>query len=117
MSGPMTQEKAIYFAEKLNKPDFKASSGWLTRFKGRHNISAGVLCGESASVNQEIIEEWTSHVPEILRDYDQENIYNMDKTAIFYRKLPDKTLKQCGNEWKGINKDKRKTNCLVVRQH
>ena len=102
----MIQEKALYFAEKLNKPDFKAYSGWLTRSEICHNISAGVLCDESASVKQEIVMQWTSREPEILRDYDPENIYDMDETAIFYRALPDKTIKQRGDECKGTKKIK-----------
>ena len=37
-------------AKKLGYPEFKASSGWLTRFKERSNLSQHKLCGESADV-------------------------------------------------------------------
>ena len=33
IDGPMLKEKAIDFAKARNKPDFKASDGWLTNWK------------------------------------------------------------------------------------
>ena len=39
ISGPLLCEKAIFFNTRLNgDPNFKASSGWLKKFKGRHGI-------------------------------------------------------------------------------
>lgn len=39
VTGPMIQSKALEVANALNQPDFKASGGWLSRFKSRHFIS------------------------------------------------------------------------------
>ena len=39
VDGPIIQEFATKAAEKLGYPEFKASSGWLTRFKKRNNLS------------------------------------------------------------------------------
>ncbi|XP_043473719.1 tigger transposable element-derived protein 4-like [Leptopilina heterotoma] len=40
VNGPALQEKALIFNEKLNNSTtFKASSGWLNRFKKRYGIS------------------------------------------------------------------------------
>ena len=41
---------ATKVADKLGYADFKASSGSLTRFKERHNLSQHKVCGESADV-------------------------------------------------------------------
>ena len=39
ISGPLLCEKAIFFNTRLNgDPNFKASSGWLKKFKGRNGI-------------------------------------------------------------------------------
>lgn len=46
VSGPMLQEAALYFAEKLQVIEFKASSGWLDSFKKRHNMSSKLLSGK-----------------------------------------------------------------------
>lgn len=35
VSGPILQQRALSFAEKLGDQNFKASSGWLEKFKKR----------------------------------------------------------------------------------
>ena len=47
VDGPIIQEFATKAAEKLGYPEFKVSSGWLTRFKECNNLSQHKLCHES----------------------------------------------------------------------
>ena len=47
VDGPVIQEFAMKAAEKLGYPEFKVSSGCLTRFKERNNLLQHKLCGES----------------------------------------------------------------------
>ena len=49
ISGPMICHKAIDFAKKLGLENFKASNGWLQRFKHRHGIVFKVMAGEEKS--------------------------------------------------------------------
>ena len=39
ISGPLIQEQARYFAKELSIDDFKASNGWLEKWKSRHNVA------------------------------------------------------------------------------
>jgi hypothetical protein len=66
VSGPLLQEKTLQFATALKLNDFKASNGWLQKFKERHNISGGKICGEAATVNTDIVNDWTSRLPELV---------------------------------------------------
>jgi len=38
IGGPIMQQKAEFFAKSLGYNDFRASNGWLKKFKKRHNI-------------------------------------------------------------------------------
>ena len=102
VSGEIMREKAKYFATKLGISDleFDCSSGWLERFKVRHDISFKRVCGEANSVetNSVEMENWQNKLAKILQDYSPDQIYNADETGIFYRLLPDKTL-----EFKNVN--------------
>ena len=56
ITGSIIQEKAAQFAVRLGYEDFKASDGWLNRFKNRHNIKEKPICGEGASVSMAYIQ-------------------------------------------------------------
>ena len=43
-------EKGIEIAQRLGIDKFKASNGWLTRWKGRYNVKHRVESGESGDV-------------------------------------------------------------------
>ena len=52
ISGSLLCEKAIFFNTRLNgDPNFKASSGWLKKFKGRHGTRELEIHGEKLSAD------------------------------------------------------------------
>ena len=66
----------------------------MNRFKTRHSISHAVISGESGSVDEDVVESWKLRLPAITAGYATRDIYNMDESGMFYRALPDKTLKE-----------------------
>lgn len=85
LSGPMIQQKALLLAKKNKISDFKASNGWLDRFKKAQCISYKSISGERGDVNLEQCEEWKSRLPSLVEGYNPSDIYNLDETGIFYR--------------------------------
>ena len=68
--------------------DFKASNGWIESFRKRHGISFNVISGESASVPENVCDDWKEKLLELISGYEQKDVYNMDETGVFYRALP-----------------------------
>lgn len=92
ISGPILKEKALQVSKEFECQNFKASNGWLDKFKSRYNISFKVICGESKSVDTETVDEWRIKVKQLISSYEPRNIYNADETGLFYKVLPKKTL-------------------------
>lgn len=84
LSGATVQQKALQYACLLGLDDFKASTGWLSRFKSRHGIVGKVLSGKSAAADGEAASEWISNATSLLEQYGTSDIYNADETALFY---------------------------------
>ncbi|XP_068990132.1 major centromere autoantigen B-like [Neodiprion pinetum] len=76
VSGPMLQEQALIFAKKLNvTADFKASAGWVFKFKKRCGITGRSVCGEANSVDEATVEQWKNiDLPRIIKNYDLRDI-------------------------------------------
>ena len=87
--GPQLCEKAKQIAERLNVSDFKASNGWLARWKTRHYVKQFRVCGEPGEVSGETVESWKERLPELLQGYSSRDIYNLDETGCFWRALPE----------------------------
>ena len=88
--GRILCEKAKEIAERLGFEDFKASNGWLDRWKKRHHIKQIAVSGESGDVSGATVDSWKERLPHILEGYSPEDIWNLDETGCFWRALPDK---------------------------
>jgi hypothetical protein len=58
LSGPIIQEKAMEFANGLKFMDFKASNGWLESWRSRCSIGFFKVCGESANVDDNVVDDF-----------------------------------------------------------
>ena len=78
----------------------------MDRFKKRNNINSAVISGESASVDESVRADWKAKLPQIVAGFKPKNIFYMNETAIFYRAVPDKTLKVKEDECQRREKSK-----------
>lgn len=76
VGGPTLCEKAVELAQKLGHKEFRASNGWLQKFKKRNNIAFRKKCGESVSVNR--LEDLTG----ITEGYELQTFLNLDESII-----------------------------------
>lgn len=113
ISGPTLLTKAEEFSKILKVEDFKASSGWLHRFKERHELSFKKICGESASVSDSDVVHWQSKLPEIISDFEPKNVFNVDETGLFFKCMPDKTLTFKGETCSGGKRSKERITVLL----
>ena len=72
------------------------------------------LSGEEKSVSEEDVEPWlSSTLPDLLKKYKPEDIYNADETGLFYKLQPDCTLAFKGEKCSGGKKSKDRLTVLV----
>ena len=109
VSGPLLMEKAAQLAEGLGITDFKASVGWLERWKERHNIKFKKQHGEKQDADDFGAERWVMEaLPDIIKDYEPRDIFNADETGLYWRAIPDGTLafKNCETSGSKIPKER-----------
>ena len=68
------------------------STGWLDAFKARYKIKRFRRHGKAGAVDRILVKEELIELREDLKDVDNENIYNIDETGLFWKTSPDGTL-------------------------
>lgn len=113
ISGQILQEYARKVAADMdNDSNFKASNGWLERFRARHNIQFRIISGEAAAVNDETVDDWKARLPNILQDYHPTDVYNCDETGLFFKLKPDRSLMLHKSDYHGGKKSKERYTIL-----
>ena len=79
-------------AEKLKISSFKASDGWLAKFRNRYQIRCSSLHGESGSVDLQIVDKWKDEHTAVLQAYNLKDIFNVDETGLFWKCTPRRSL-------------------------
>jgi hypothetical protein len=114
LNRPIIQEKAMEFVTDLKFMDFKASNGWLESWRSRFSIGFFKVCGESADVDDNVVDDFRSKIGKIVEGYKAEDIFNADETGLFFKALPDKTLAPKGEACKGGKLAKERITCDVA---
>ena len=111
VNGPLLKEESMSIKQSLNLPEldgFKASEGWLDKWKLSHGVKEKQISDESLDVSQTTVESWMERIKELCKGYDQRDILNMDESGCFFKALPAKGLAQKGKKTKGGKKPKQR---------
>lgn len=118
LSGPIIAEKALFFNQKLNgDPAFKASSGWLEKFKNRHGIRQLNIEGEKLSAaSMETVNAYKENFKKMIEQngFTRDQVYNADETGLIYKALPTKTLAALSEKYApGYKMQKQRVTAMV----
>ena len=77
-----------------NAPVFQASKGWFDRFKRRFSLRNIKTVGESGSADHDAAKQYPEEFKGIIEEggYCEEQVFNMDETALFWKKMTSRTF-------------------------
>ncbi|UYV69094.1 hypothetical protein LAZ67_6002408 [Cordylochernes scorpioides] len=109
------QTAASHFASKLNNPTFKASGGWLSRYRARHNLKNKKVVGEALSADEDAANRFKDDFHKLMTDekYEQFQIYNADETGVYWKSLPDNSQVKNANSASGHKQSKDRLSVLL----
>ncbi|CAG8604943.1 17509_t:CDS:1, partial [Racocetra persica] len=87
----MIREKATCFAKALNLGDdtLKFSNRWIQKFKRCNNLRNFRLHREANSAPLSSLPEYRQKLRELIEKYTLDNVFNADKTELFFHMAPD----------------------------
>jgi hypothetical protein len=86
------KDMALELSKLFGVKNFKASNGFIKRFKTRHNIKSKLIIGESGLVDGNLIEDFRVTYENKLKMYDKKDIFNCDEAGFFYKCTTSRTL-------------------------
>jgi len=114
ISGPMLREKANDLS-KIMGVDFDPSLSWVHRWQERNGIIFKRQHGEKHSHDTEAAEYWIASVwPRIQEQYSASDVYNCEKTGLYFRALPEGTMCFKDEKPSGSKKSKERLTVLLA---
>jgi hypothetical protein len=94
---------------------FNASVGWFDQFKNRaqpHNVK---ITGEASSANEDTASKYPDVLKKIIEDggYTNQEIFNMDETGLFWKRMPSRTYISKGGGQPGFKISKVRLTILL----
>ena len=100
-------------AQKLGV-QFDVNASWIQRLTERHGIMSKFVCGEAASVPEDVVTQWLdTTLTDILRNYQPDDVFNADEIGWFYRCLPNWTHAFKGGTCSGGKQSKKRLTLLL----
>jgi hypothetical protein len=114
LTGDLLRQKALVFAELfgVSGEDFKASKGWLSRFKTRMGLRNHRIHGEAESAPLHLLPQFREELRNVLAQYEPQDIFNADECGLFYRMDSSNTLANASR--KGKKKDKTRVTIMCA---
>lgn len=94
--------------------DFKASNGWLEKFKKRHSLCFKNISGESKSANKDKIPEFKEELDRLLLKYKTNDVFNCDETALYYKNFRRKSFVTQNDDCTGFKGNKTRITILLT---
>lgn len=95
VSGPMNKQKALDLNKQMGgNESFKASEGWLEKWKSRMKIRSMRIAGEKLSADVDAAETYEKTFAQDIkiRQLTKAQIFNFDETLLIFKSLPVKTF-------------------------
>lgn len=109
----LLKEKANEIAEKMNIK-FTVNDSFIKRFKTRNSIKFDKIHGEAEGVPEMVTNEWITHkLPEMIKEFKPEDVFNADEFGLFWRLLPNKTYRIKGKKFESGKRSKERVSVLV----
>ena len=83
LASKLVKNALVTTPEIQRRKSFKGSQGFIVSWKERHNLSSMVPSGEG-DVRLEQVNKARIEIPELLKQYEARDIYNLDELALFY---------------------------------
>ncbi|KAF7701578.1 Tigger transposable element-derived protein 6 [Cucumispora dikerogammari] len=113
INGPVLKTVALKVAVRASMPDFKASNGWLFRFKEKHKIKFKALKRESKPADTKAAIDLMENAESLVSKYGSKNVFNCDETTLYYRSLSTKSFVSSNNNCKGVKISKERLTLLL----
>lgn len=89
LTGPIIQQKAVDIAATMGFDNFTASTGWLQRFKQRHNMIFKPRRPEARAPALKQDDTMQQNIVDVIQQYKAADIFSATEMGLFFQLLPE----------------------------